>query len=142
MRQIKCPNCGGFFEQQPEGFYICDSCGALSEGAGSDLNEEDIVNLDNANYRREQYDFNQALFLCQKVLQRNPMNAEANRCAILAKYKIVYLKNDEGKYTATFLDPETDTPLPYSQYYNNLPERLKREMDQVEAIRQNVLRNA
>lgn len=141
MRTMKCPNCGGDFIPQLEGNYVCDHCGIISEGAGSDLKEEDVINLDNANYRRDQYDFEEALSLCQRVLAENPMNAEANRCALLARYKIVYLKNSKGEYTATFLDPEAETPITKSPYYRNLPERLKRELDKVEAIRQRVIRN-
>ncbi len=45
-------------------------------------------------------------------------------------------------FTATFLDPDTESPITQSPYYRNLPERSKRELDKVETIRQHVLRNA
>lgn len=140
MRQIKCPNCNGNFIPRPEGYYVCNYCGAISEGIGSDLDEQDVIHLDNANFRRSAYKFDEALSLCREVLRRHPDNAEANRCALLAERRIVYLKDDQGNYTATFLDPYT-APITESQYYRNLPERLKREMDKAEEIRGSVLRN-
>ncbi len=142
MRQIKCPACGGHFVPQQEGYYICDHCGTISEGFGAELSEQDVIDLDNANYRRNVYDFDEALSLCSRVLSHNPLNAEANRGALLARYKIVYLKNGSGEYKPTFLDPETDSPIHRSPYYRNLPESLKREFDKIEESRQRVLRNA
>lgn len=141
MRVIKCPNCGAELVPQPEGYYKCVHCGLISEGADT-LDEQDIIDLDNANYRRDQYDFDEALALCMRVLQRNPRNAEANRCALLAQYKIVYLKDAQGEYKATFLTPEADVSITQCGYYRNLPERMKREMDRVEDIRQMVIREA
>lgn len=142
MRAIKCPNCGGELHYEEFGSYRCNYCGSVFENAGSDLQDSDIVYLDIANERRNEYEFEKALEYCEAVLQNNPNNDEANFCAILAKYKVIYLEtgaivDGKSKFAATFLDPDTE-PLTQCEYYGRLSESMRHKVEEIEQKREAV----
>lgn len=115
----KCSTCGSECEfDLGSREYVCACC-----GNHYGVEDADQVNdqLNYANAKRiEEYDFEGALQLCLTLLKKYPDNQEANWCAILAEYQIVYLKNARGEYKPTFLHPDVTTPIPQCAYYNKL----------------------
>lgn len=141
MTYIKCPACGGKCEFQYGKGYVCDSCG--NEYDGVEI-EEDIAEMLNfANEKRiNNYDFEGALQLCREILQEDYDNQDANWCALLAEYQIVYLQNDEGKYKPTFLNPKTSLPMSESGYYANLNSQYRRMADEAEETRREIVKES
>ena len=138
MSVMICPNCGGEYEFSYEKGYRCRSCG--NRGDVTELLENDVETLNLANSKRsEQYDFDGALELCRKVLARSPQNQEANWCALLASFKVVYLKNNEGKYVPTFIEPNMPHSLTGSPFYANLNVLHRRDADEIEDMRKFVV---
>lgn len=142
MKQLVCPNCNGRYRYEHSKGWVCDCCGNVVESLGGEqgLSDINIETLNVANGRRmEDYDFDGSLDLCKQILKENPDIEEANWSALLAEYKVVYQKNSEGKYVATFLDPNAKTPITSSQYYVRLSEKHRREADEIENMRKLVL---
>ena len=141
MAKRRCPSCGGDCEFSYEKGYVCRFCG-YSLGM-DEMGESDAEKLDLASAKRiEDYDFDGSLRLCEEILINSPDSAAANWCALLAENKIVYLKNDEGKYTPTFLDPENGKSLTESRYYDKLDVMRKRNADAIEDMRRFVVRES
>lgn len=139
MSTLKCSNCGGNLQFiNNEYGYICDSCGCHKDVGSVSNDDADIINLANSK-RIDDYKFEDALNLCRQLLAKDPKNQEANWCALLAEYQIIYLQNDEQKYVPTFLNPEAVQPMSKSQYYLSLNAKYRQEADAIEDMRQHVL---
>ncbi len=132
----KCSKCGGIVDVTDDGF-VCRYCGDVF--VQTEVSEDEIILLNSANSKREDYDFDGALEDCNKILAKNPSNSEANWCALLAKYKIIYIKNSEGEYVSTFLCPQADKPIKESEYYSRLSKSRREDAERVENRRQIVL---
>lgn len=140
MAAIKiCETCGGICEYKIGKGYVCTSCG--NKYPGDEYSDDVIENLNFANQKRsENYDFDGALSLCEEILAKEPKNLEANWCALLAKYKIVYLKNKKGEFRPTLLEPNVETPINQCEYYKKLNVEYRRMADLAEEVRLEVLR--
>lgn len=138
MAQMVCSICNGIKEYKQGVGWKCNSCGNIT--VEDEISESIIDKLDKANSFRERYFFKEALEACNRVLQENPNSQEANWCGLLAEYQIVYLKNDKGIWTATFIDPDANSvPMNRSKYASKLnrvqyDEMLKIEDDRQKAI--------
>lgn len=142
MSSLKCSNCGGSLNfLNNEYGYICDSCGCHKDIGGVSNDDADLINLANAK-RIDDYKFDDALNLCNQVLDKDPKNQEANWCALLAEYQVIYLQNDEQKYVPSFLNPEANGPMSQSRYYANLNHKYRREADAIEEMRLQVIEEA
>ena len=141
MASMKCPACGGRCDFEFGKGYVCDYCGNVYNGSENSDSVTDKLNYANAK-RIEDYDFEGALRLCHEVLEEKPENQEANWCALLAEYQIIYLQNDEGKYVPTFLNPEVETPLNKCGYYAKLNGSYRQMADNIERMRALVVREA
>lgn len=138
---MKCPTCGGRCKFEYGKGYVCASCGNIYDSAGTSESAADKLNI--ANQKRiEDYDFDGALALCRDVLAEDPNSLEANWCAMLAEYKIIYLKNDENKYVPTFLDPDVEIPLYKCEYYQKLNSTYRDMADKIEQMRRLVVDEA
>lgn len=128
MASIKCFACGGKCNFKDGKGYVCDHCG--NEYNGVEIQDTVIDKLNHANTKRiEDYDFEGALRLCHEVFKDEPNNQEANWCALLAAYQIIYLQNDEGEYVPTFLNPDVETPLNKCIYYEKLNSEYRQMAD-------------
>ena len=139
MAQIKCSVCGGVKEYIQGVGWKCKSCGDHIS-FDNEISDSVIDKLDKANSFRERYFFKESLEVCNQILKEEPDNQEANWCALLAEYQIVYLQNDKGIWTATFLDPDANSvPMNKSPYASKLnrvqyDNMLKIEDDRQKAI--------
>lgn len=137
----KCSTCGSECEfDLGSREYVCACC-----GNHYGVEDADQVNdqLNYANAKRiEEYDFEGALQLCLTLLKKYPDNQEANWCAILAEYQIVYLKNARGEYKPTFLHPDVTTPIPQCAYYDKLNSTYQKMADFAETVRLEVIRES
>ncbi len=141
MEYMKCPTCGGRCKFEYGKGYVCGSCGNIYDSAGTSESAADKLNI--ANQKRiEDYDFEGALALCRDVLAEDANSQEANWCAMLAEYKIIYLKNDENKYVPSFLDPDVKTPLYECGYYAKLNTAYRDMADKIEKMRRIVVDEA
>ena len=134
MEYMKCPTCGGRCKFEYGKGYVCGSCGNIYDSTGTSESAADKLNIANRK-RIEDYDFDGALSLCRDVLAEDPDSLEANWCAMLAEYRIIYLKNDENKFVPTFLDPDVETPLYKSDYYKKLNSTYRGMADKIEQMR-------
>lgn len=138
MAQMVCSICGGKMNYKEGRGWVCQSCGI--EILENELSDQIIDKLDKANSFRNRYFFDEALLECNNILMDEPDNQEANWCALLAEYKIVYLQNDKGEWTATFIDPDANpVPMNRSPYASKLnrvqyDRMLKIEEDRQQAI--------
>ena len=135
IRGYKCPTCGSTCERQGT-IYKCRGCG--NSYSDNNIDSRFLDKLNAANQRRiEDYDFEGALELCKEVLRHDPDNEEANWCALLASCEVVYLKNAEGKFVPTFLNP--DKPVTDCVYYDRLDLRHRQDADEIEEARKEVI---
>ena len=100
MSIFKCKMCGGTIEFNPgDTVGVCDSCG--TKQTLPTTNDEIITNLHNrANTLRLKCEFDKAEEIYNKILEKNPDDAEAHWGIILCKYGIEYVE-----------DPQTATAL-------------------------------
>ena len=101
MSIFKCKMCGGTIEFNPgDTVGVCDSCG--TKQTLPTTNDEIITNLHNrANTLRLKCEFDKAEEIYNKILEKNPDDAEAHWGIILCKYGIEYVE-----------DPKTYTRVP------------------------------
>lgn len=138
MASIKCPTCGAWCKFEFGKGYVCPSCRNTYNGA--EMGDDIIEKLNYATEkRRENYDFDGALDICKKILKKDPNNQEGNWCALLAYYKIVYLKNANGEYRPTFLEPDAFAPINHCQYYEKLNTDYQIMADLAEKVRKEVV---
>ncbi len=136
----KCRSCGGGLEEIAFGKYRCPYCGSdYTEGdiagGGKTTDLETFSLLTKAREAIElEYNFMNSLKFSQSVLEKNPASQEANWLAMLAENQIAYIANDAGKYTPTFLAPETGS-LKDSPHYGAFNEEYKRNADEIENMR-------
>lgn len=138
MVQINCSICGGKkIYKQGQG-WVCQSCKDTT--FDDDITESMRDKLDKANSFRERYFFDEALNICNEILSENPDSQETNWCALLAEYQIVYLQNDKGLWTATFLDPDANpVPMNKSRYASKLNRAQQDDMLKIEEDRQKAI---
>lgn len=141
MESMNCPTCGGRCRFEYGKGYVCSNCGNIYDSTGATESAEDKLNIANKK-RIEDYDFEGALELCLEVLEDDPDSLEANWCALLAEYKIVYLRNDRDKYVPSFLDPDMDRPMYKSDYYAKLNITYRNMADEIEKMRALVVRES
>ena len=93
MSIFKCKMCGGTIEFNPgDTVGVCDSCG--TKQTLSTTNDEIITNLHNrANTLRLKCEFDKAEEIYNKILEKNPDDAEAHWGIILCKYGIEYVED-------------------------------------------------
>ena len=93
MSIFKCKMCGGTIEFNPgETVGVCDSCG--TKQTLPTTNDEIITNLHNrANTLRLKCEFDKAEEIYNKILEKNPDDAEAHWGIILCKYGIEYVED-------------------------------------------------
>ena len=93
MSIFKCKMCGGTIEFNPEDTVgVCDSCG--TKQTLPTTNDEIITNLHNrANTLRLKCEFDKAEEIYNKILEKNPDDAEAHWGIILCKYGIEYVED-------------------------------------------------
>ena len=138
MLQIKCSVCGGIKEYIKGVRWECKFCGDIS--LDNEISNSVIDKLDKANSFRERYFFKESLEVCNQILKEEPDNQEANWCALLAEYQIVYLQNDKGVWTATFLDPDANSvPMTKSRYASKLNRVQNDNMLKIEDDRQKAI---
>lgn len=141
MASMKCPACGGTCNFVYGQGYVCDHCPNVYDGV--EISDSIIDKLNSANAKRtEEYDFDGALRICYEVLEEQPDSQEANWCALLAEYQIIYLQNDEGEYVPTFLNPDVEVPLNKCKYYSKLNISYRTMADNIEKMRVLVVREA
>lgn len=138
MASMKCPACGGACEFDYEKLqYVCHCCRNVYDGAENSQSVTDKLNIANAK-RIEDYDFDGSLRLCDEILQEDPSNLSANLCALMAKYQIAYVKDKNGKFKATFMDPDIGS-LKDSEYYRRLSAAEQAKADKIELSRLKVI---
>lgn len=95
MSIFKCKMCGGNIEFNPgDTVGVCDSCGTKQTLPTAD--DEVITNLHNrANTLRLKCEFDKAEEIYNKILMKNPNDAEAHWGIILCKYGIEYVEDPE-----------------------------------------------
>ena len=93
MSIFKCKMCGGTIEFNPgDTVGVCDSCG--TKQTLPTTNDEIITNLHNrANTLRLKCEFDKAEEIYNKILEKNPDDAEAHWGIILCKYGIEYVED-------------------------------------------------
>ena len=93
MSIFKCKMCGGTIEFNPgDTVGMCDSCG--TKQTLPTTNDEIITNLHNrANTLRLKCEFDKAEEIYNKILEKNPDDAEAHWGIILCKYGIEYVED-------------------------------------------------
>ena len=93
MSIFKCKMCGGTIEFNPgDTVGVCDSCG--TKQTLPTTNDEIITNLHNrANTLRLKCEFDKAEEIYNKILEKNPDEAEAHWGIILCKYGIEYVED-------------------------------------------------
>ena len=93
MSLFKCKMCGGTIEFNPgDTVGVCDSCG--TKQTLPTTNDEIITNLHNrANTLRLKCEFDKAEEIYNKILEKNPDDAEAHWGIILCKYGIEYVED-------------------------------------------------
>ena len=93
MSIFKCKMCGGTIEFKPgDTVGVCDSCG--TKQTLPTTNDEIITNLHNrANTLRLKCEFDKAEEIYNKILEKNPDDAEAHWGIILCKYGIEYVED-------------------------------------------------
>ncbi len=93
MSIFKCKMCGGTIEFNPgDTVGVCDSCG--TKQTLPTTNDEIISNLHNrANTLRLKCEFDKAEEIYNKILEKNPDDAEAHWGIILCKYGIEYVED-------------------------------------------------
>ena len=93
MSIFKCKMCGGTIEFNPgDTVGVCDSCGTKQPLPTT--NDEIITNLHNrANTLRLKCEFDKAEEIYNKILEKNPDDAEAHWGIILCKYGIEYVED-------------------------------------------------
>ena len=95
MSIFKCKMCGGTIEFNPgDTVGVCDSCG--TKQTLPTTNDEIITNLHNrANTLRLKCEFDKAEEIYNKILEKNPDDAEAHWGIILCKYGIEYVEDPQ-----------------------------------------------
>ena len=95
MSIFKCKMCGGTIEFNPgDTVGMCDSCG--TKQTLPTTNDEIITNLHNrANTLRLKCEFDKAEEIYNKILEKNPDDAEAHWGIILCKYGIEYVEDPQ-----------------------------------------------
>ena len=95
MSIFKCKMCGGTIEFKPgDTVGVCDSCG--TKQTLPTTNDEIITNLHNrANTLRLKCEFDKAEEIYNKILEKNPDDAEAHWGIILCKYGIEYVEDPQ-----------------------------------------------
>lgn len=95
MAIFKCKMCGGTIEfKEGEKIGVCDSCG--SKQTLPTVSDEVIATLHNrANILRLKSEFDKAEEIYDKILEKNPNDAEAHWGIILCKYGIEYVEDPE-----------------------------------------------
>ena len=93
MSIFKCKMCGGTIEFNPgDTVGVCDSCG--TKQTLPTTSDEIITNLHNrANTLRLKCEFDKAEEIYNKILEKNPDDAEAHWGIILCKYGIEYVED-------------------------------------------------
>ena len=93
MSIFKCKMCGGTIEFNPgDTVGVCDSCG--TKQTLPTTNDEIITNLHNrANTLRLKCEFDKAEEIYNRILEKNPDDAEAHWGIILCKYGIEYVED-------------------------------------------------
>lgn len=93
MSIFKCKMCGGTIEFNPgDTVGVCDSCG--TKQTLPTTNDEIITKLHNrANTLRLKCEFDKAEEIYNKILEKNPDDAEAHWGIILCKYGIEYVED-------------------------------------------------
>jgi tetratricopeptide (TPR) repeat protein len=93
MSIFKCKMCGGTIEFNPgDTVGVCDSCG--TKQTLPTTNDEIITNLHNrANTLRLKCEFDKTEEIYNKILEKNPDDAEAHWGIILCKYGIEYVED-------------------------------------------------
>lgn len=93
MSIFKCKMCGGTIEFNPgDTVGVCDSCG--TKQTLPTTNDEIITNLHNrANTLRLKCEFDKAEEIYNKILEKNPDDAEAHWGIIFCKYGIEYVED-------------------------------------------------
>ena len=102
MAVFKCKMCGGTIEfEQGATVGICDSCGTKQTLPTN--NDEIIANLHNrANALRLKCEFDKSEEIYNKILEKDPDDAEAHWGIILCKYGIEYVEDPKtGKLVPT-----------------------------------------
>ena len=95
MSIFKCKMCGGTIEFNPgDTVGVCDSCG--TKQTLPTTSDEIITNLHNrANTLRLKCEFDKAEEIYNKILEKNPDDAEAHWGIILCKYGIEYVEDPQ-----------------------------------------------
>ena len=95
MSIFKCKMCGGTIEfNHGDTVGVCDSCG--TKQTLPTTNDEIITNLHNrANTLRLKCEFDKAEEIYNKILEKNPDDAEAHWGIILCKYGIEYVEDPQ-----------------------------------------------
>ena len=140
MREYECKICGATAILKPDGNYQCAYCKQkytieqlIDKNPHVDLSFSVRLQMIRK-AMEEDYDFPEAMKLCLEMAREYPEQQQLLWFSLLAENRITYIKNGEGRFVPTFLDPEKDS-LQNSRYYKKLNEHYRTEADQIELQR-------
>ncbi|MBQ8357316.1 MAG: InlB B-repeat-containing protein [Clostridia bacterium] len=140
MREYECKICGATAILKPDGNYQCAYCKQkytieqlIDKNPHVDLSFSVRLQMIRK-AMEEDYDFPEAMKLCLEMAREYPEQQQLLWFSLLAENRITYIKNGEGRFVPTFLDPEKDS-LQNSRYYKKLNEHYRTEADQIERMR-------
>lgn len=139
----KCKMCGGdLIREGDQNVATCDSCGTMMTLPSQ--SDEQISNLFNrANHYRKNFEFDRAAGVYEKILEENPVEAEAYWGIVLCRYGIEYVEDPQThkrlptchrtRYESILSDADTLAALEHADgYARQLYEAEAREIDLVQ----------
>ena len=97
MRKMTCKMCDEMFDIQDDGIKQCPQCGYIMT-LPSDVTDSRIHLYNRANHYRKKHHYDKAMMLYNKLLAKNPKDAEAHWGAVMCRFGVEYVSNvKDGK---------------------------------------------